>query len=500
MIFKIRFAALLLLSFSLYAQSAPEFFKDSPVRHGLTGSFNNPAAMHSGRSSGALYSYGFEGSQGDLHHPFSPKSFHYHTLTVSGYKKMKTQTLFSGSFSYRQNFEFDRLFRHNSSLNGMIPVYMADSSAGDWHLNGIQWTVDMMKPLTEKLSGGISVFYMVDEQFKQNFPKPGVKRSGYLVNSGLYYASPALKLSGTLGIFELKEEMSTVKYSLEQHLNPVFMLFRGYEDPIYYRGMTSYERLQTREGLSLSAGASFNLLHGSPFHTETMAEWSRGEAVDGGINNIPQGNWITRRINSRFSWIIGESNTLYPLLEMENRYIENEAEHPDFPVILFKSNENVLQGFAGLSLRFSENNSVMAGLSMEHLQVWREDAFHGIGLEDKNTMLGPSLSLSLIPSASLETDLYFKLLTEVSGKSNIKTSPYREDKPVNTVTADEFWAMTAENFFLESGAEFRLAKVWGTGLAMTVKYRWLAERIDDWKINASRDLLSLTLTIIPSMK
>ena len=500
MIFKKYFMVILLISTILSAQTAPDFFKDTPVRHGLSGCFTNPAAMQSDQSSGALYSYNLENSQGELRHPFSPASFQYHTFTAAGFKKMKNQTLFSGSFSYRQNFDGNRLYMQNSSLNGMIPVYMADSCSGDWHLNGIQWTVDIMRPLTHKVSGGISVFYMVDEQYKQIFPKPGVKRSGYLVNSGLFYATPALRLSGTLGLFEFKEEMSTVKYSLEQHLNPVFMLFRGYEDPIVYRGMTSYERLQTRQGLSLTVGASFNLFPDSPFYMETMGEWSRGEAIDGGTNNIPQGNWLTRRVHSRFSWVMGETNLLSPLFQLDNHYVENEAEHPDFTVTLFRSNENVLNGFTGLSLQLSEKNSIAAGLAAELVQAWREDAFHGIGLKDNSMMLGPSLSFSLIPPVPFEADIYFKFLTETHGSSQIKISPYRDDISISQITRDEFWAMTAGNTYIESGAEIRLTKIRQTCLTMTVSYRWLAEKNNNGKINADRDLLSLSLTIIPYRK
>lgn len=500
MIIKKSFVTFLLISTVLFAQHAPEFFMETPIRHGISGAFNNPATIRSKQNSGAFYSFDLNNSQGKLHHPFSPASFQHYTFTAAGYKKIRNQTLFSGSFSYRQNFEVDRLFRHNSTLNGAIPVYMADSSAGDWHLNGIQWTVDIMKPLTEKFSGGLSVFYMVDEQYKQTFPKPDVKRSGYFLKSGLCYASPALELSGTLGIFELKEEINTVKYSLEQHLNPVFMLFRGYEDPIIYRGMTSYERLQIRQGLSLTAGVLFNILPASPLKTETMAEWSRGEAVDGGTNNIPQGNWTTRRFNSRLSWIIGDVNMLSPLLELDNHYIENEAEHPDFSVTLFQSNENILKGFAGVSLCVLDNHSFTAGLSLESFQVWREDTYHGIGLDVNSIMMGPSFSLSFIPPFLVETDIYFKFLTKTKKHSQIKTSPLREDTHVNQLTKDELWAMAAGNYYLESGAEIRLTKIRQTALTMTLNYRRLAEGNNEGDININRDVLSLTLTVMPYQK
>jgi hypothetical protein len=499
MIFNKYFGLFLLTITTLYAQSAPEFFKDTSVRHGLNADFNNPAAIQSLQRAGASYGYDFERTHGNLRHPFAPASIQNHTFTAAGYKVMRNKTLFSGSFSYRQNFEGNRLFRHNSSLNGMLPVYMADSSSGDWHLNGIQWTVDIMKPLTEKLSGGFSVFYMVDEQYKQTFPKPGVKRSGYLVKSGLFYSSPALKLSSTLGVFELKEEMSTVKYSLEQNLNPVFMLFRGYEDPIIYRGMTSYERLQSRQGLTLTTGVSFNFLPRSPLLSEVMAEWSRGKAVDGGTDNLPQGDWITRRVNSRLSWTVGETNRIAPLIKLYNHHLVNEAEHPDFPVPLFKSEENIFQGFAGLSLRIFEKNTVIAGLSMENLQVWREDAYNGIGLENNSTKTGPSLTVSVAPPMSFEADLYVMYLKETNENSQIKVSLYREDKTINPLTNEEFWAMTAGDNYIEAGAEIRLKKVWQNGLIMKVNYRLLADR-NGREATASRDCFALTLTIIPHLK
>ncbi len=500
MIFKKTLPLILLMAGFLFGQSAPEFFKKTPVRHALKIFYNNSAALQTEKNTGSWYRYGFENASGSLHHPMAPASTQYHSVTAAGYKKLGNQTLFSGTFTYRQHLEFDRLFRQNSTLNGMIPVYMADSSAGDWHLNGIQWTVDVKKPLTERLSGGLSIFYMVDEQYKQNFPKPGVKRSGYHVNGGLFYDSPAFDLSGSLGIFEFKEEMKTVKYSLEQHLSPVFMLFRGFGDPIYYRGQTSYERLQTRQGFSISAGISFNLLPGSPLKTESTAEWSRGEAVDGGTNNIPQGDWVTQRLISRFSWVIGEKHTLSPVLEFENHYAVNEADHPDFPLTLYQSQEDFLQGFGGVSLKLSTENTLQAGVAMERIDAWREDVFNGIGLEGKKIMLGPALSFTFSPPVPFEAEMYLKCLTEVSKTSRIKTSSTRGEMPVNRLTEDELWALTTGNFILETGTEIRSLEARWANLSLDVNYRWTADINDNRSVNTCRSLVYLSLTFIPHDK
>jgi hypothetical protein len=497
MIFRKSILPVLLLYGFLYAQAPSAFFKEIPVYHALNTTYNNPATLKVEETSGAWYRYGFENGSGSLHHPLTAESFQYHSITAAGYKEMRNGTLFSGTFTYRQNFEFDRLFRQNTTLNGMIPVYMADSSAGDWHLNGIQWTVDVKKTLTDKVSAGLSVFYMVDEQYKQNFPKPGVKRNGFDITAGLFYSLSSLELSSSLSIFEFKEEMKTVKYSLEQNLNPVFMIFRGYDDPIYYRGQTSYERLQTRRGFSLSAGTSFNPLADSPFSLQTRAEWSRGEAADGGINDIPQGDWATHRLNGRFSWIIGENRRLFPKINFDGSYIANDATHPDFPVTLFQSKEERYNVFGGLSVRLSSEKILTAGLFIEGCQIWREDSFHGIGLEGKKVMGGPAFFLTMNLPVPFITDIYVKSLTEISTTSRIMTSPYRSHHPVNALTQDELWSMTTGDFVLESGALIRALKTKWVNMSLDVNYRWLADMNDDRSVNANRGFLYLTFTVFP---
>ncbi|RKY51260.1 MAG: hypothetical protein DRP86_01920, partial [Candidatus Neomarinimicrobiota bacterium] len=268
--------------------SPVEYFKGSPVIHATYMEFANPASLVAPAPNGSWYRYGFNNISGSIHHPFESGAATYHTLTAAGYKTLTNKTLFSGTFSYRENREYDRLFRHNSTLNGQIPVYLADSTAGDWHMSGIQWTLDVQQPLSESLSGGLGLTYLVDEHIKQNFPKPGVKRNGYELTSGILYRSGRQAMSLSAALFEFKEEIETVKYSLEQNLTPVFMLFRGFNHPVYYRGQTSYERLQTRQGFSVSAGIETTLPARTTLKGEVTAEWSRGEAEDEGTDAIPQ--------------------------------------------------------------------------------------------------------------------------------------------------------------------------------------------------------------------
>lgn len=480
------------LSTGLSSTSPVEYFKGSPVVHATSREFNNPASLVTSDPNGSWYRYGLTNISGSIHHPFEPDAATFHTITAAGYKALKDGTLFSGTFSYRENREYDRLFRHNSTLNAGIPIYLADSTTGDWHMSGIQWTLDIQKPLSESLSGGLGLTYLVDEQIKQNFPKPGVKRNGYELISGLYYHSEKQALSLAASLFEFKEEIETVKYSLEQNLTPVFMLYRGFSQPVFYRGQTSYERLQTRQGFSLSAGMKTTLPAESSLKGEVSAEWSQGEAEDEGTDAIPQGSWTTRRINWDFAVQMHQSSFVSPVLSAEGHTVMSEATHPDFPLTLYEGNLTEVTAFAGINLGYT--SFLTAGVNLEGFETWREDSFHGRGLYGKQLMMGPKLQVQKDPASGLVSCFYVAALKEVSGESRLEQKFYSIPP---AFLEDEAWAMTAGNTLVKAGSSVETNILPRFSVRLDASYAWLADWDDHHTIHARRDQFLVKMTLIP---
>jgi len=476
----------------LSGASPVEYFKGSPVVHATIRKFTNPASLVPTDPNGSWYRYGLTNISGSIHHPFEPDAATFHTITAAGYKTLKDKTLFSGTFSYRENREYDRLFRHNSTLNGGIPIYLADSSAGDWHMSGIQWTLEIQKPLSESLSGGLGLTYLVDEQIKQNFPKPGVKRNGYELASGLLYHSGKQSLSLAAAFFEFKEEIETVKYSLEQNLSPVFMLYRGFNQPVYYRGQTSYERLQTRRGISVSTGMETTFPPGSSLKGEVSAEWSRGETEDEGTDAIPQGSWTTRRINGYFAFQILPKSFISPVLSAEGQTVLSEATHPDFPITLYEGILTEMTAFAGITL--GKVSFLTAGVCLEGFETWREDAFHGRGLYGKQLMMGPKLQVQKEPASEFSSGFYVAALKEISGESRLEQRFYTIPP---AFLEDERWAMTAANTLVKAGSSIETNILPRLRVRLNASYAWRADWEDHNTIHARRDQFLLKITLIP---
>ncbi|MDD3806690.1 MAG: hypothetical protein PHE86_01465 [Candidatus Marinimicrobia bacterium] len=472
-----------------------EYFTNSPVIHGIELAFNNPASIVVNVPEGSWYRYGLENISGSIHHPLDFRSATYHTITAAGHKTLKNKTLFSGTFSYRENREYNRPFRHNSTLNGLIPIYLGDSTLGHWNLSGIQGSLDIQKPLSENVMGGLNITYFVDEQIKQSFPKPGVKRNGFEIMPGIVYNNKNYTMSLAGSFFEFKEEIETVKYSLDQNLQPVFMLYRGFGNPIYYRGQTSYERLQTRWGFDISAGFETNPLAHSTFKGEIITEWSQGDAEDEGIDAIPQGEWTTQRVLWEVNAMMAKNKVISPTLFAEGNISISEATHPDFPITLYQGTISDFSVFAGFAM--GEKKPVIAGIALDGFIMWREDSFIGRGLYAEQYFAGPKLHVNMNQTRPVTSNFYLLTLREISSESELKLIHEMPDDLSNMLLNDELWAMTAGNTLIETGTDICLHKFSGFDLQLDVTYTWLADMEDFQTVHAHRDRFLFKITIFP---
>ncbi|MCK4813136.1 MAG: hypothetical protein KAT14_04285, partial [Candidatus Marinimicrobia bacterium] len=123
------------------------------------------------------FSYQLNNAGGNYRLPFTPESKTYQNISVTAFQNMQNEITFAVRFAYRYEQRKNKLWLHNAENNLNIPFYFADSSIGDFTLNGIDWNIIFSYPLTQHIRIAVDVFYNVDEQFKSVFPKPNIKRN-----------------------------------------------------------------------------------------------------------------------------------------------------------------------------------------------------------------------------------------------------------------------------------------------------------------------------------
>ena len=107
---------------------------------------------------------------GDYKRPLDPLAKFYHNIEASAYQRMNNGIVFAGRFAYRNEQRKNQMWLHNAESNIDVPFYFADSTTGDFNLNGIDWNIIFVYPLSEVTHLGVDLFYNVDEQFKSFSP------------------------------------------------------------------------------------------------------------------------------------------------------------------------------------------------------------------------------------------------------------------------------------------------------------------------------------------
>jgi len=368
---KILLLPLLMLFHIAFAQICPaeyHYLDIDPLMRALRPDMN-PASL---TPDNIPYSYAFQyrnhTAGGDFRLPFTPEKKRYQNISVSAFKEMDNGLLFAGQFTYRYEQRKNKLWLHNAETHVDIPFYFADSSAGDFDLNGIDWNVLFSYPLTQHLRGAVDIFYNVDEQFKSVFPKPNIKRNNVLVRPGLALSKEHLHLGIRASFFQFKEEMNTRRYSLEQGLSPTLMRIRGLDKPFITYAQTSAERLQTIDGYGV--GGNLNIHDFLDLNSEY--EHARTFIVDGGAWPEPQGNWELQRFAFRAE--LGRKATLF------FEYTDDRAEgfHPVLERRIYAHNNRYMEYGISLPYRPSPRESWTGSIAYAFCDLLREDNFSGL--------------------------------------------------------------------------------------------------------------------------
>jgi hypothetical protein len=368
---KILLLPLLMLFHIAFAQICPaeyHYLDIDPLMRALRPDMN-PASL---TPDNIPYSYAFQyrnhTAGGDFRLPFTPERKLYQSVSVSAFREMDNGLLFAGQFTYRYEQRKNKLWLHNAETHIDIPFYFADSSTGDFDLNGIDWNVLFSYPLTQHLRGAFDIFYNVDEQFKSVFPKPNIKRNDVLVRPGLALSKEHLQLGISASFFQFKEEMNTRRYSLEQGLSPTFMRIRGMDKPFLTYAQTTEERLQTIKGY----GVSGNMDAGEILSLSSEYESSRAAIVDGGAWPEPQGNWELQRFAIRAE--IGRKATLF--FEYTGDWAEGF--HPVLERRIYAHKNRYIEYGITLPYKPSSKESWTGSFSHAFCDMLREDNFSGL--------------------------------------------------------------------------------------------------------------------------
>lgn len=300
--------------------------------------------------------------------------------TAYGTKLLGEKTLFSGSFAYRTQSVAGKMWSQNRQPYSGMPFVLADSSTGSWQLNGLIWNVEVSRELiSDHLFGGLSVFYNVDESYKDIFPRPQDSHRDLMVAGSLgMITSGDARFGMMLKYSNMQESMRTWKYSLDQEKTPIFFKPRGLDVPLIFRGETSEERLYTIKGLTFSVDGSLQNIIAEQLNFAGNYGFSFADNVDGGAYPIDQGSWKDNYVSYSTDIVFDINSRIDVVLLSDGLYRYHMAEHPDFELEIFEGTERKLS--AGGEIMFGTANGfrLSPSVKMSSQTLKRVDNFNGI--------------------------------------------------------------------------------------------------------------------------
>ena len=326
------------------------------------------------------YSFQTLSTNGNFRRAMDPNGISDNYWTASGSKYLGEKSLFYGSFSYRLKNDKDKMWAQNRQPYTSLPFILADSSTGDWELNGLMWNVDISRELIrDKLYSGLSIFYNVDERYQDIFPRPRANHRDMFVNTGIGYIKDEKSRIGTMvKYYNIQESLTTSKYSLDQEKTPIFYKFRGLDTPLIFRGETSEERLYSIEGASLMIDGLVKHFDLADIDFSVNYGISHADNVDGGAYPIKQGKWRNQYGSYSLTLLFALGNTNCLKL-FSNGFTRNlDAEHPDLHLDIYSEKEKIFNG--GVTLDMGRQHGWMLSPTAEFLSrsFKRVDTFNGI--------------------------------------------------------------------------------------------------------------------------
>lgn len=326
------------------------------------------------------YSLQAGSTNGDFRRILDPGQINDSYWTASGSQRLGERSLFYGSFSYRFQTAADKTWSHNRQPYSGLPFVFADSSTGDWELNGLMWNVDISREfIRDRVYGGISVFYNVDEEYQDIFPRPKGNHRDMYINTGIgAVSSNDSRLGFMLKYFNIQESLATSKYSLDQEKTPIFYKLRGLDTPLIFRGQTSEERLYSIDGLAVSIDGTIRKFMDSKIDFAANYGSSTADNVDGGAYPIEQGSWEDEYASYAVDFTVFLGNNTDIVFYSNGLQRFQSATHPDLHLEIYHETERQLSGGIILNLGTKSSWFLSPSAEITSRMLKREDTFNGI--------------------------------------------------------------------------------------------------------------------------
>ncbi|GAB4365766.1 MAG: hypothetical protein Kow0042_05200 [Calditrichia bacterium] len=267
---------------------------------------------------------------GDYRLPFAPNIANDQRYSLRLVKPLTENDLFKGYFGYHRSVDQAVLWVHQTRLRENNPFILADSSTGDFVLNGLFWAGEWAHRLQPNLQTGIGIYYNVDQRLKQTFPKPENNHRDVHFRVGVQYTwrDWGLGLSGCY--FDEQEKVIITQYNLDQNLTPVLYKFRYSDLPVIFLGKTSEERQIDFAGIAV--GGQLKRQIGDKFRVMGDFQYttSEGKVRDGGSQPQPQGEFDGSQFTAQLLGDYRNSPNTEWRLSYTLVYRKRNAYHPEF--------------------------------------------------------------------------------------------------------------------------------------------------------------------------
>ncbi|MEA1986085.1 MAG: hypothetical protein U9N76_01180 [Candidatus Marinimicrobia bacterium] len=390
----------IIISITLFSQSLLFAENDYSCNNEYLNIVNNNNILWNifGNKKFIKYSLRYDGFNGNFKLPFEPEKKNHSTLTASGGKYLKKGQFISGDFSYHNQLITNKKWVHNTVPYTGMPFLIADSSVGDFKLNGISWNLNIINEVVEnRWSYGASFFYNVDEQIKTVFPKTIINRSDFSIKifTGIKTNNTISTIYGKY--FNFKENMKTSKYSLEQGLTPIFIKIRNMDNPFIYYGETSEERLVVLEGYT--CGIKFKIPKRLIISTEY--EYATAQNEDGGADVENQGSWYSNRFLYDVELKLTSKKIGFSIFSSANLN-KQSAKYSSWDIETYEYEKSKLSNGLGINYNLAKKIFIKHGMYYSLNNFKRVDKFAGL--------------LQYFPSSSLNATT--EIIYNISSKIN----------------------------------------------------------------------------------
>lgn len=228
---------------------------------------------------------------GDYRLPFSPESKQEYLLFLEGYKQLKKNQHVAGSFNFWRRNRKNVMWADTEAPYSGNPFLLADHSTGNFDLNGIFWQAEYQVDLG-KWRAGANLYYRVDQDRKQVYPKPELRHRDVAVKWGVGFVPDDRFVNGfSFAYFNRQEQVKIRRYNLDQDLTPTLYKFRGFDFPIIVSGKSAEERLSEGSGWQYALDGQLKPVSFWTLRYQTGFTGFRQSSRDGGAYPVDQGSW-----------------------------------------------------------------------------------------------------------------------------------------------------------------------------------------------------------------